>query len=129
MNNIMRGLINLVEGVEELSAPLSQAQQSIIERAIKVIARRFKLKHDFYYGHCAVISCELFLKKLVPPGFHPYSVEVGEDEHVILYNTHSRQVIDPTGNQYSLPMFSWRDNVGVYKNFHKLTPQEIASAD
>jgi len=97
-----------------------------IERVAKKVVRDHPLackRKDFLFGLCAPLTYHFWNALGRPKDFLPYSVMIGEDEHVVLYNKKLGIVLDIAGNQFNQPLINL--NPGVYGNFYRLSKQEV----
>lgn len=78
-------------------------------------------------GKCDQVSVVLWDKLGQPQGLKPYSVMIGEEEHVLLHDRKSGVVIDPTGYQFSQRIFTSKSET-PYKKWVALSADEIDSA-
>ena len=104
--------------------PLTAQDKTRLTRAVSDVRKKYKVTTNNSEGFCAVVCCDLYMNKMAP-GYYPYSVMVGEDEHVILVNA-DKEIIDPTGDQFRFPLFSWLPGMKQsYRRPIKLTQSEI----
>lgn len=94
---------------------------------IDSVRNKYGVKEENSSGFCAVVCYDLFSNNKVPKGFAPYSCEVGEEEHVILYDKKTGDVIDPTGDQFDFPVFDSKPDRSKYRGLQKLSKQELES--
>ncbi len=79
-------------------------------------------------GFCAAASTLLWERMGRPADVVPTSFSVGEEEHVALFNKKQGYVIDPTGDQFGMPVFSSNAKERGYKRPAKLKPNELIDA-
>ena len=98
------------------------------EEDVKQVLQSIKVPEGREWGYCAEASVTLWDRMGQPKDFRPYSVMLGGDEeHVLLYNKRTRELIDPTGMQFDQPIFQDRDDSG-YSSFVRMTDAEIQYA-
>lgn len=142
--------MNLIEQILYESSLFSKKDQEAMERwrieqhkgeqkkkeilnTITSIKKKFNTP-SYEAGDCAIVSLEL-LKRENLPGYALYSVLVNEDEHVLLYNSKTKEIIDPTVGQFIhkptindyFPKRDW-NSIG-YKYFTKVKPPEVQAIE
>lgn len=72
-----------------------------------------------------MVSCDMYMNRLAPKEFYPYSVMVAEDEHVLLIDKKKKLYLDPTSDQYDKPWIGFISTPMYFKTPLKLKPTEI----
>jgi len=77
------------------------------------------------YGYCAVISILIWIKLGKPRNLWPYSVMVGGEEHVILYNKTHDFAFDATCDQFGHNRYFPEYPKDEYDTFLRFSDQDI----
>lgn len=94
----------------------------VAQQVIKQYAPSCK-KNDLY-GFCGVLTFHFWNTLGKPKEYWPYSVMVGGEEHVILYNKKEDTALDISGNQFDLPLLVINPKF-EYDEFYRLRISEI----
>lgn len=101
----------------------------ILDSAAKSVRRKLKLTKTSYSGGlCAIATYQLWVDVGSPTSFVPVSVMVGDEEHVILYNSATKLYYDITADQFDYPNGVSNNADKRYKSRKKLNKVELGAA-